>query len=96
MPLSWRPHVGAGVVKAAQDALALMRAAEGADDMAAALKAMEAMQFPFGRRIVARARALGACLQPRHATAEERANVMRFRAPEATLRETATLEFMAQ
>jgi 2-polyprenyl-6-methoxyphenol hydroxylase-like FAD-dependent oxidoreductase len=89
-----RPHVGAGVVKAAQDALALMRALESTGDIAAALKAMEATQLPFGRRIIARARALGACLQPRHVTAEERANAVRFRAPQATLRETATLEFL--
>ncbi len=89
-----RPHVGAGVVKAARDALALMRALEGAGDIAAALKAMEARQLPFGRRIIARARALGACLQPRRVTAQERADALRFRAPAATLQETATLEFL--
>jgi 2-polyprenyl-6-methoxyphenol hydroxylase-like FAD-dependent oxidoreductase len=89
-----RPHVGAGVVKAARDALALVRALEGGRDIAAALEAMEARQRPFGRRIIARARALGACLQPRRATAEERANALRFGAPEATLQETATLEFL--
>jgi 2-polyprenyl-6-methoxyphenol hydroxylase-like FAD-dependent oxidoreductase len=89
-----RPHVGAGVVKAAQDALALMRALEGKDNIAAALTAMEAQQLPFGRRIIARGRALGACLQPRHVSAEERANAARFRAPDATLRETAALEFL--
>jgi 2-polyprenyl-6-methoxyphenol hydroxylase-like FAD-dependent oxidoreductase len=89
-----RPHVGAGVVKAAQDALALTRALEGTDDIAAALKRMEATQRPFGRRIIARARELGACLQPRHASAAERANAARFRTPRATLRETATLEFL--
>jgi 2-polyprenyl-6-methoxyphenol hydroxylase-like FAD-dependent oxidoreductase len=89
-----RPHVGAGVVKAARDALALMRALERADDIASALKAMDATQVPFGHRIIARARALGACLQPRHATAEERTNAARFRAPQATLQETATLEFL--
>jgi 2-polyprenyl-6-methoxyphenol hydroxylase-like FAD-dependent oxidoreductase len=89
-----RPHVGAGVVKAARDALTLMRALEGARDITAALKAMEARQLPFGRRIIARARALGACLQPRRVTAQERANALRFRAPAATLQETATLEFL--
>jgi 2-polyprenyl-6-methoxyphenol hydroxylase-like FAD-dependent oxidoreductase len=89
-----RPHVGAGVVNAARDALALMRAPEGVRDIAAALKAMEARQLPFGRRIIARARALGACLQARRATAEERTNALRFRAPAATLQETATLEFL--
>jgi len=89
-----RPHVGAGVVKAARDALALMRALDGEGDIAAALRRMEATQLPFGRRIVARARELGACLQPRHDTAEERANAARLRTPAATLAETATLEFL--
>jgi 2-polyprenyl-6-methoxyphenol hydroxylase-like FAD-dependent oxidoreductase len=90
-----RPHVGAGVAKAAQDALALTQAFDGAPDIATALKRMEAMQQPFGCRVIDRARELGACLQPRHATAAERENAARFRAPQATLRETATLEFLA-
>jgi len=89
-----RPHVGAGVVKAARDALALTRALDGEGDIAAALRRMEATQLPFGRRIVARARELGACLQPRHDTAEERANAARLRTPAATLAETATMEFL--
>jgi 2-polyprenyl-6-methoxyphenol hydroxylase-like FAD-dependent oxidoreductase len=89
-----RPHVGAGVAKAARDALVLAQALAGAGDIVPALKRVEATQLPFGRRIIARARALGACLQPRHATAEERANAVRFRAAQATLRETATLDFL--
>jgi 2-polyprenyl-6-methoxyphenol hydroxylase-like FAD-dependent oxidoreductase len=89
-----RPHVAAGVAKAAQDALALMRALTAAPDIATGLKRMEAIQQPFGRRVIARARELGACLQPRHDTAEERENAARFRAPQATIRETATLEFL--
>jgi 2-polyprenyl-6-methoxyphenol hydroxylase-like FAD-dependent oxidoreductase len=89
-----RPHVGAGVAKAARDALVLGQALAGARDIVLALKRVEATQLPFGRRIIARARALGACLQPRHATAEERANASRFRPPQATLRETATLDFL--
>jgi hypothetical protein len=55
---------------------------------------MEARQLPFGRRIIARARALGACLQPRRTTAQERANALRFGTPATTLQETATLEFL--
>ncbi len=89
-----RPHVAVGVVKAAQDALALMRALDDAPDVSSALKRMEATRQPFGRRVIARARELGACLQPRHATAAERENAARFRAPKATIRETATLEFL--
>ncbi len=91
-----RPHVGAGVAKAAQDALALMRALDAASDIVTALKRMEATQQPFGRRVIARARELGACLQPRHATTAERENAARFRAPQATLQETATLEFLGR
>jgi len=89
-----RPHVGAGVAKAAQDALALARALAREGSIEAALKAMEATQLRFGRRIIARARELGACLQPHHATEEERANAERFRSPQATLTETAALEFL--
>src|SRR5262249_56242085 len=44
-----RPHVGAGVAKAAQDALALAQALAGvgAGNIAAALTAIEATQLPF-------------------------------------------------
>jgi 2-polyprenyl-6-methoxyphenol hydroxylase-like FAD-dependent oxidoreductase len=89
-----RPHVGAGVAKAAQDALALARALARTGDVAAALAEMERTQAPFGRRIIARARELGACLQPHRASAAERANAERFRTPAATLAATATLEFL--
>jgi 2-polyprenyl-6-methoxyphenol hydroxylase-like FAD-dependent oxidoreductase len=89
-----RPHVAAGVAKAAQDALALMQALEAVPDIPLALKRMEARQQPFGRRVIARARELGACLQPSLATAAERENAARFRPPQATIRETATLEFL--
>jgi 2-polyprenyl-6-methoxyphenol hydroxylase-like FAD-dependent oxidoreductase len=89
-----RPHVGAGVAKAAQDALALVRALDAAPDVMTALKRMETTQQPFGRRVIARARELGACLQQHHATAAERENAARFRVPQAAIRETATLEFL--
>jgi 2-polyprenyl-6-methoxyphenol hydroxylase-like FAD-dependent oxidoreductase len=89
-----RPHVGAGVAKAAQDALALARSLARASSIEAGLAAMEASQAPFGRRIIARARELGACLQQTRATETERRNAERFRTPEATLKETATLEFL--
>ncbi len=64
-----RPHVGAGVTKAAQDALVLARALSGAASIEEGLAAMEASRLAFGRRIIARARELGACLQQTHATA---------------------------
>jgi 2-polyprenyl-6-methoxyphenol hydroxylase-like FAD-dependent oxidoreductase len=89
-----RPHVGAGVTKAAQDALFLARALSRASSIEAGLAAMEASRLAFGRRITARARELGACLQEAHATPAEARNAARFRTPEATVRETATLEFL--
>jgi 2-polyprenyl-6-methoxyphenol hydroxylase-like FAD-dependent oxidoreductase len=89
-----RPHVGAGVAKAAQDALALARCLTRAPAIEVGLADMEASQAAFGRRIIARARELGACLQPSHVSDAERRNAERFRTPEAALRETATLEFL--
>jgi 2-polyprenyl-6-methoxyphenol hydroxylase-like FAD-dependent oxidoreductase len=89
-----RPHVGAGVTKAAQDALFLARALSRASSIEQGLAAMEASRLAFGRRIIARARELGACLQQAHATPAEARNAARFRTPDATVRETATLEFL--
>jgi 2-polyprenyl-6-methoxyphenol hydroxylase-like FAD-dependent oxidoreductase len=89
-----RPHVGAGVTKAAQDALFLARALSRASSIEEGLAAMEASRLAFGRRIIARARELGACLQQTHATPTEARNAARFRTPDATVRETATLEFL--
>ncbi|MBV9970330.1 MAG: FAD binding domain-containing protein [Xanthobacteraceae bacterium] len=89
-----RPHVGAGVTKAAQDALVLARALAGASLIEEGLATMEASRLAFGRRIIARARELGACLQETHATAAEARDAARFRTPDATVRETATLEFL--
>jgi 2-polyprenyl-6-methoxyphenol hydroxylase-like FAD-dependent oxidoreductase len=89
-----RPHVGAGVTKAAQDALFLARALSCASSIEQGLAAMEASRLSFGRRIISRARELGACLQQTHATPAEARNAARFRTPDATVRETATLEFL--
>jgi 2-polyprenyl-6-methoxyphenol hydroxylase-like FAD-dependent oxidoreductase len=89
-----RPHVGAGVTKAAQDALFLARALSQASSIEEGLAAMETSRLAFGRRIIARARELGACLQQTRATPAEARNAARFRTPDATVRETATLEFL--
>ena len=58
-----RPHVGAGVAKAAEDALALAEALERARDVEAALRHFEAARIAVGERIIARARHLGAYVQ---------------------------------
>jgi 2-polyprenyl-6-methoxyphenol hydroxylase-like FAD-dependent oxidoreductase len=87
-----RPHVGAGVSKAADDAAALAQALDG-DDVEAALRGFEAERLPVGNRIIERARHLGAYLQATQ-TAEERARSERHSIPEAVLAETAMVDFL--
>jgi 2-polyprenyl-6-methoxyphenol hydroxylase-like FAD-dependent oxidoreductase len=87
-----RPHVAAGVAKAADDAAALAQALDSAE-VAPALEHFEAARLPVGRRIIERARHLGAYLQATQ-TAEERARSQRHSIPEAVLAETAVLDFL--
>ncbi len=87
-----RPHVAAGVAKAADDAAALVEALAQAD-VPAALARFEATRLPVGQRIIARARHLGAYLQATQ-TAEERARSQRHGIPEAVLAETAVIDFL--
>jgi 2-polyprenyl-6-methoxyphenol hydroxylase-like FAD-dependent oxidoreductase len=87
-----RPHVAAGVSKAADDAAALAQALDG-DDVEAALRRFDAQRLPEGRKIIERARHLGAYLQATQ-TAEERTRSERHSIPEAVLAETAVLDFL--
>jgi 2-polyprenyl-6-methoxyphenol hydroxylase-like FAD-dependent oxidoreductase len=88
-----RPHVGAGVAKAADDALALARVLDENNDAEAALKAFEASRLGAGQRIIARARHLGAYVQADLKTEAEREYAARHRTPEAVLSETAMMVF---
>jgi 2-polyprenyl-6-methoxyphenol hydroxylase-like FAD-dependent oxidoreductase len=88
-----RPHVGAGVLKAAGDARALADSLMISDDVLAALRAFEAERLPVGRRIVAHARHLGAYLQATRNNAEREASG-RHGVPEAVLTETALVDFL--
>jgi 2-polyprenyl-6-methoxyphenol hydroxylase-like FAD-dependent oxidoreductase len=88
-----RPHVAAGVSKAADDAAALAEALDAADDIEAALRRFEAARLPDHVKIIQRARHLGAYLQATQ-TAEERARSVRHSIPEAVLAETAVLDFL--
>jgi 2-polyprenyl-6-methoxyphenol hydroxylase-like FAD-dependent oxidoreductase len=88
-----RPHVGAGVAKAAEDALALAEALDADADAEAALKRYEQARIPAGARIIARARHLGAYVQADLKTEAEREYAARHRTPEAVLSETAMMEF---
>jgi 2-polyprenyl-6-methoxyphenol hydroxylase-like FAD-dependent oxidoreductase len=89
-----RPHVAAGVAKAADDAMAMVEALAADDDVEAALRRFEAKRLPVGRRIIQRARHLGAYLQAHRQTDEERAHSERHSVPEAVLAETAVLDFL--
>jgi 2-polyprenyl-6-methoxyphenol hydroxylase-like FAD-dependent oxidoreductase len=87
-----RPHVAAGVAKAADDAAALV-AALATDEVEPALLRFETERLPVGQRVIERARHLGAYLQATQ-TAEERARSQRHSIPEAVLAETAVLDFL--
>jgi 2-polyprenyl-6-methoxyphenol hydroxylase-like FAD-dependent oxidoreductase len=88
-----RPHVAAGVAKAADDASTLVAALGGETDVAAGLRRFEAARLPVGRRIIQRARHLGAYLQAQR-TEEELAHSARHSIPEAVMAETAVLDFL--
>lgn len=89
-----RPHVGAGVAKAAADAKDLFAALVQASDVPQALERFEQSRWSMGRRIVQRARHLGAYLQAVQQTDEERSSSARHSIPEAVMKETATLDFL--
>ena len=89
-----RPHVAAGVAKAADDVAALATALAAEPDVNAALKRFEAERLPVNRRIIERARHLGAYLQAAQ-TMEERTRSQRHSIPEAVLAETAVLDFLS-
>jgi 2-polyprenyl-6-methoxyphenol hydroxylase-like FAD-dependent oxidoreductase len=86
--------VAAGVSKAADDAAALAEALD-TDDVEGALRRFEAERLPVGKKIIERARHLGAYLQAKQST-EERARSARHSIPEAVLAETAMLDFLYQ
>jgi 2-polyprenyl-6-methoxyphenol hydroxylase-like FAD-dependent oxidoreductase len=88
-----RPHIGAGVAKAAEDALALADALAGNANVEAALQKFEAPRLTAGQRIVARTRQLGAYVQADLTTDTEREYAARHRTPEAVLNETAMMDY---
>ena len=87
-----RPHVAAGVSKAADDAAALAQALD-AEEVEPALRRFENDRLPENKKIIQRARHLGAYLQATQ-TAEERARSARHSIPQAVLAETAVLDFL--
>jgi 2-polyprenyl-6-methoxyphenol hydroxylase-like FAD-dependent oxidoreductase len=88
-----RPHVAAGVSKAADDAAALAQAlGDSGDDIEAGLRRYEGERLPQNNRIIERARHLGAYLQATQ-SAEERARSAQHAIPQAVLQETAVVDF---
>ena len=92
-----RPHVGAGVAKAALDALALADALADTRpaDVPAALARYDAPRRAAGDRVVRRARQLGDCLRTQFGNEAERRRGDAARRPDVMMRETATLDFLS-
>jgi 2-polyprenyl-6-methoxyphenol hydroxylase-like FAD-dependent oxidoreductase len=88
-----RPHVGAGVSKAADDAAALVKALQQHDDVGSALHAYEAARVSENYRIIEWARHLGAYLQASK-TQDEQAAAGKHSTDAAVIAETATLDFL--
>jgi 2-polyprenyl-6-methoxyphenol hydroxylase-like FAD-dependent oxidoreductase len=88
-----RPHVAAGVSKAADDAAALVRALQAEADVESALKRYEAARLSENYRIIERARHLGAYLQATQ-TQEEKARAGLHSTDGAVIAETAVLDFL--
>lgn len=88
-----RPHVAAGVSKAADDAAALVDALTAEPDVPSALRRFEAARLPENTRIIERARHLGAYLQATQ-TQEEKARAGMHSTDGAVIAETAVLDFL--
>lgn len=88
-----RPHVAAGVSKAADDAAALAEALQKESDVEDALKRFEVARLSQNHRIIERARHLGAYLQATR-TQEEQARAGRHSNDAAVIAETAVLDFL--
>jgi 2-polyprenyl-6-methoxyphenol hydroxylase-like FAD-dependent oxidoreductase len=88
-----RPHVAAGVSKAADDAATLTEALLGEEDVPRALQIFETARLAENHRIIERARHLGAFLQATRTVAEEE-RAGRHSTDAAVLAETATLDFL--
>jgi 2-polyprenyl-6-methoxyphenol hydroxylase-like FAD-dependent oxidoreductase len=89
-----RPHVAAGVTKAAEDAMALATALQGSDDVVKALQSFERARMQTNRLIVERGRDLGVYLQPELRNDEELRRAAEHHTPQAVMSEIAILDFL--
>jgi 2-polyprenyl-6-methoxyphenol hydroxylase-like FAD-dependent oxidoreductase len=88
-----RPHVGGGVVKAAEDAAALAAALSAHHHVEDSLRAYETARIDVGRRFVARARRLGSYLRHDYANEADRTRALWHAEPAQVMAETAVLDF---
>ena len=91
-----RPHCGAGVTKAADDAMVLATALAAKSTVNESLLEYEATRVPICNHIIAHARRLGSYLQAQLKSEDERQVAQQHFSAEAVLRETATLDFLAE
>jgi 2-polyprenyl-6-methoxyphenol hydroxylase-like FAD-dependent oxidoreductase len=89
-----RPHVAAGVTKAAEDAMALATALQSNGGVESALQRFAADRIGINRRVMQRGRDLGSYLQPQLTSAKERRKAERHRTPQAVMSEIAVLDFL--
>ena len=91
-----RPHVGAGVTKAFGDAIALTDALARNRDVPAALAEFSRERVAIGRRMVARARELGACIHAHNRPPQDPALAARAMRPEVMLADTASITWLRE
>ena len=89
-----RPHVAAGVTKAAEDAMALSTALRQTDDVAVALQSFERARMEIDRSIVDRGRELGLYFRPELLSAERLRRAAQHHTPGAVMSEIAILDFL--
>lgn len=92
-PVTARPHIGAGVTKAAEDAVSLAACLAAASNLNEGLAAYNAERMAANQAAYHRARYLGEYLTPRYTNEAEKADWARHHNIETILRDTAVLNF---
>lgn len=89
-----RPHVAAGVTKAAESGLALATALQEIPDVPRALQSFEQARLPANHRIVRRGRELGLYFRPDLLQGKDLARAALHHTPQAVMSEIAILDFL--
>lgn len=88
-----RPHIGAGVTKAAEDAVSLANSLAEADDLSAGLAAYNTDRLSRDRKAYERAQYMGEYLMPKYTNEAEKEEWARHHNIETIMRDTAVLNF---